>query len=472
MAKQAVAPTRSRATTSSSSFRSIQEDVQAKVERQEEHDRRPAPASAACCIVAARVPPRPAQRQEEDHPRRDPAGLSHVQLRRVPLAAPHHGRGRGSFGGTAWPRASSAGNRRWQVVALVAVRRSVDAKRAAARGRSSSPSTASSRAQPLMHPRRSPAVRAASSVTARSCVGRGARERGRSAAYGERVLLLDAKRRRYLVMLARAASSTATPGTCAHDDLVGATEGTRRALDAGRRVHGAAPDARGLRGRDAARRAGDLPEGPRADLHAGRHRARACGSSSPASGRARCRWRCCGTAPTIVGYELREDFANRARANVRQLPRRRGAGPLPRRGARQLRRASTPTPARSTGWCSTCPSRGRWSRTPNGCCAPGGILVAYTPAITQATQAREALRGRVDRRPHVGGAPPRLAHRGPGGASRPPHGGPHRVPDGVPACLARSAESPARRRSEASQRTPSITARCRCTRRGTPRRTR
>ena len=61
--------------------------------------------------------------------------------------------------------------------------------------------------------------------------------------------------------------------------------------------------------------------------------------------------------------------------------------------------------------------------------APGGILCAYTPEHLQATQVREALAaGRVDRGPHARGAAPHLAHRGPGGAARPPHGGPHRLP--------------------------------------------
>ena len=56
-------------------------------------------------------------------------------------------------------------------------------------------------------------------------------------------------------------------------------------------------------------------------------------------------------------------------------------------------RASTATD-RSTGSCSTCPSRGRSCRTPRGVCAPGGILVAYTPSITQAAQAaRRRCRG-------------------------------------------------------------------------------
>ena len=36
--------------------------------------------------------------------------------------------------------------------------------------------------------------------------------------------------------------------------------------------------------------------------------------------------------------------------------------------------------------------------------------------------------GPLDRRPHDRGAAPRLAHRGPGGATRPPHGRPHGVP--------------------------------------------
>ena len=62
-----------------------------------------------------------------------------------------------------------------------------------------------------------------------------------------------------------------------------------RAVDEGRRVHRAASDARGLRGRDATGRAGDLSEGPRADLHARRHRAGHCGCSRAGSGRERCR---------------------------------------------------------------------------------------------------------------------------------------------------------------------------------------
>ena len=45
----------------------------------------------------------------------------------------------------------------------------------------------------------------------------------------------------------------------------------------------------------------------------------------------------------------------------------------------------------STASSWTSPSRGRWSSTPSPALRSGGILVAYTPSITQAAQLRDAL---------------------------------------------------------------------------------
>ena len=90
---------------------------------------------------------------------------------------------------------------------------------------------------------------------------------------------------------------------------------------------------------------------------------------------------------SVVGYELREDFAGRARANVDR--RVRAVGSLPGRVARRLRgdrRArARPGSARSTralaGRCATFGVRLR----------PGGILCAYLPTINQTAELRRAL---------------------------------------------------------------------------------
>ena len=60
-------------------------------------------------------------------------------------------------------------------------------------------------------------------------------------------------------------------GFVPHDDLIGQRRGPARPLDPRRVLPRAAPDAVRLRPEDAARRPGDLPEGPRPDPDAGRH---------------------------------------------------------------------------------------------------------------------------------------------------------------------------------------------------------
>ena len=122
---------------------------------------------------------------------------------------------------------------------------------------------------------------------------------------------------------------------------------------------------------------------------------------------------------TIVGYEIREDFANRARANVREFL---GEEVLDRYDVHSptATRASTPRSGRSTGSCSTCPSRGRSFPTPRRCCSPGGVLVAYTPSIMQAAQVARGAEGRwIDARTlevlhrgwHIDGQAVRPDHR-------------------------------------------------------------
>ena len=226
----------------------------------------------------------------------------------------------------------------------------------------------------------------------RSCVaGRGADDaREPPFDVGDRVLLLDAKQRRYLVTLAEGGEFHSHAGFVPHADLVGQPEGVVVRSTTGATYTVLRPTLEDFvlempRGAQVI-----YPEGPRPDLHAGRHRPRR------ARVRERRRVGCAVDDDAALGRR-RSSATSSARtsptapeANVRSVPRRGRAGALPRRAARLLR-GHRRAPDRSTGSCSTCPSRGRSCRTPRRRCAAGGILVAYTPSIMQAAQLREAL---------------------------------------------------------------------------------
>ena len=194
------------------------------------------------------------------------------------------------------------------------------------------------------------------------------------------MLLLDAKRRRYLVTLAEGGEFHSHAGFVPHADIVGAPEGVVVRSTRGAEYTVLRPTLEDF--------VVEMPRGAQviypkdlgADLHARRHRPRRAG--------VRVRRRvgravdddAALRAPTIVGYELREDFANRAAANVRSFL---GEAALDRYHvelARQLRGHRRATD-RSTGSCSTCPSRGRSCPHAETVLRAGGILVAYTPSI-------------------------------------------------------------------------------------------
>jgi tRNA (adenine57-N1/adenine58-N1)-methyltransferase catalytic subunit len=119
----------------------------------------------------------------------------------------------------------------------------------------------------------------------------------------------------------------------------------------------------------------------------------------------------------IVGYELREDFANRARANVRSFL---GAAELDhyRVELRDSYEGIDDGPFDRIVLDLPEP----WRVVPHAerVLQAGGILVAYTPSIVQAAQAREVLKGRwIDARTievlhrswHIEGAAVRPDHR-------------------------------------------------------------
>ena len=121
----------------------------------------------------------------------------------------------------------------------------------------------------------------------------------------------------------------------------------------------------------------------------------------------------------IVGYELREDFANRARANVRSFL---GDEALPRYCI-ELRDSYAGIDESDGPFDRVVLDLPEpWQVVPHaeGVLRPGGILVAYTPSIVQAAQTREALRGTwIDARTievlhrswHIDGAAVRPDHR-------------------------------------------------------------
>ena len=176
----------------------------------------------------------------------------------------------------------------------------------------------------------------------------------------------------------------------------------------------------GLRAEDATRRAGHLPKdlGPLlllADVFPGA-RVFESGVGSGALSMTLLR-----AGAEVAGYELREDFADAGpAATSSRFLGDEALDALQGRGARLLRghrRAAT-----STGSCSTCPSPGRWCRTPRRRCAPAASSSPTPRASCRSSQLRAGARRQrvpacaetlevLHRTWHVEGASVRPDHR-------------------------------------------------------------
>jgi tRNA (adenine57-N1/adenine58-N1)-methyltransferase len=202
---------------------------------------------------------------------------------------------------------------------------------------------------------------------------------------GERVLLIDPKERRYLLTLVAGATFHTHAGVLAHDDMIGGAEGRMITGSTGRQFLVLRPTLSDI--------VLKMPRGAQviypkdlgailiaADIGPGQ-RVLEAGVGSGALSMTILR-----AGATVVGYELREDFAERAQANVRAT-----LGPdVPYRI--EIRDVTAgidevdldrilldmPEPHKVIPAASTA-------------LRPGGILLAYLPTINQTALLRQAL---------------------------------------------------------------------------------
>lgn len=202
---------------------------------------------------------------------------------------------------------------------------------------------------------------------------------------GERVLLVDAKERRFLISLREGATFHTHAGIVDHDDLIGSREGSTVLGSTGRRFLVVRPTLS-----DAVLK---MPRGAQviypkdlgailieADIAPG-VRVLEAGVGSGALSMALLR-----AGAEVVGYELREDFAEGARRNVVAMGSGSDRYRVEVRDVYQgieeegLDRVLLDLPE-------------PWRVLPHaaGALRPGGILCAYLPSINQTSQLRAAL---------------------------------------------------------------------------------
>jgi tRNA (adenine57-N1/adenine58-N1)-methyltransferase len=208
-------------------------------------------------------------------------------------------------------------------------------------------------------------------------------------AFGERVLLIDNKQRRYLIELKEEGEFHSHAGFVPHADVVGKVQGTWLVSTKGAKYLALRPTLEDFvvempRGAQVIYPKDLAPICMLADIGPGA-RVFETGVGSGALSMTMLRW-----GATITGYELREDFANRAHANVRGFL---GADALERYHVSLRDSYEGIDPAHGPFDRVVLDLPEPWQIVPHAeqSMVPGGILVAYTPSITQAVKVRETL---------------------------------------------------------------------------------
>jgi tRNA (adenine57-N1/adenine58-N1)-methyltransferase len=237
-------------------------------------------------------------------------------------------------------------------------------------------------------------------------------------AVGDRALLLDAKKRRYLIELTADGEFHSHAGYVPHADVIGRPEGITVRTTKNAEYVVLRPTLEDF--------VVEMPRGAQViypkdlgpicllgDIGPGM-RVFESGIGSGALSMTMLRY-----GAEIVGYELREDFANRARANVRSFL---GAAALDRYRVEIADSYAGIDPGAGPFDRVVLDLPEPWQVVPHaeGVLRAGGLLVAYTPSILQAARVRDELRGRwIDARTlevlhrgwHVEGQAVRPDHR-------------------------------------------------------------
>lgn len=235
--------------------------------------------------------------------------------------------------------------------------------------------------------------------------------------YGERALLVDSKQRRYLLTLSEGGEFHSHAGFVPHSDMVDRAEGVRLRSTRGAFYLAIRPTLEDF--------VVEMPRGAQViypkdlapicmigDIGPGT-RVLESGVGSGALSMTMLRW-----GAEIVGYELREDFAARAKANVSSFL---GADAMARYHV-ELRDCYEGIDERDMDRVVLdLPEPWRVIPHAEEALRPGGILVAYTPSITQAATVRSTM---DDRRGWMAARTLEVLHRTwyiAGAAVRPDH---------------------------------------------------
>jgi tRNA (adenine57-N1/adenine58-N1)-methyltransferase catalytic subunit len=209
---------------------------------------------------------------------------------------------------------------------------------------------------------------------------------------GEKALLLDAKKRRYLIDLADDGEFHSHNGFVSHVEVIGQREGVVVRSTKGSEYTVLRPTLEDFvvempRGAQVIYPKDLAPICMLADIGPG-VRVFETGIGSGALSMTMLRY-----GADIVGYEIREDFANRAKKNVESFL---GSSALDRYDVHIADSYEGIDPELGMFDRVVLDLPEPWNVVANAeaVLQAGGLLVAYTPSITQAVQVREALKGK------------------------------------------------------------------------------